>query len=457
VTFPRRGRPARLPRGRGATGLESDAAARCHNPEVAIPPRSWLVFLALPLAASLAAAGEDWPQFRGSARDGLSPAAGLLRAWPEGGPEVLWRVEACQGYAGPAVHGGRVVFNDYDTEAGEWLVRCLALADGGELWRFAEKRRIRPNHGITRTVPALDGERVFALDPKCVLHCLDAGSGQERWRRNLVEDYGTRIPAWYNGQCPLIEDGRVLIAPAGQALVVALDKQGGQELWRTPNPAGWLMSHASLMPAELGGVKQYLYCVLQGVLGVSAADGALLWFFPFKFNVAVAPSALAVDGERVFVTAGYDAGSAMIRVRREEDAFVPELVFQLSTNEWNSEVHTPILYDGHLFAVGKKRRGLFTCLDLDGGIRWTSEGRASFGLGGYILADGMFFVLDGDTGTLRLVQAGTSGYVELASAQILSGNDVWAPPALVDGRLLMRDMGQLVCVSVAAPKEAGGE
>ena len=149
------------------------------------------------------------------------------------------------------------------------------------------------------------------------------------------------------------------------------------------------------------------------------------WEFGRKFNVAVAPSPIAVDEERVFMTASYDAGSVMVRVRRTGETFKAEAVFDMKNNEWNSEVHTPIVYQGHMFAVGKKKRGLFTCLSLDGNAVWTSEGKASFGLGSFLMADGMFFVLDGDTGKLRLLEASTTGYTELASAQVLAGQEVW--------------------------------
>jgi outer membrane protein assembly factor BamB len=101
-----------------------------------------------------------------------------------------------------------------------------------------------------------------------------------------------------------------------------------------------------------------------------------------------------------------------------------------------------------MFAVGKKKRGLFTCLDLDGKPVWNSDGKAYFGLGSFILADGMFYILEGKTGMLRLLEASTEGYKELASAQILGGHDVWGPPALSDGKLVMRDFGRMVCIKV---------
>jgi len=164
--------------------------------------------------------------------------------------------------------------------------------------------------------------------------------------------------------------------------------------------------------------------------------------------VTVAPSPLAVDGQRVFMTASYDAGSVMVRVQSNGGSFRAESVFDMRNNEWNSEVHTPIVYKGHLFAVGKKRRGLFTCLNFDGQEVWTSDDKASFDLGSFLLADGMFFVLDGKTGMLRLVEANVTAYKELASAQVLSGPDVWGPMALSDGKLVLRDLTKMVCLDV---------
>lgn len=400
------------------------------------------------VSAAPAVPAEDWPQFRGPARDGISRETGLLRKWPAGGPKVLWTVPVGQGYAGAAIVGGRLYHNDYDEKRGEWGVYARSLATGAVIWHYGEARVIRPNHAITRTVPAVDGRYVFSLDPKLGLHCLDAKTGKQVWTRNLVADYKAVIPPWYNGQNPLLEPDRIVIATGGDAILVALDKATGKEIWRTPNPGKIVLTHSSVMPAVLGGVKQYLYGTLNGPLGVSAADGTLLWEFPRKFNVAVAPSPLAVDAERVLMTASYDAGSVMVRVRPAGKGFRAESVWDMRMNEWNSEVHTPIVYKGHMFAVGKKKRGLFSCLTFDGKEVWTSEGKASFELGSFLLADGMFFVLEGSTGVLRLIDANTTAYTELASAQVLSGPDVWGPMALSDGTLVLRDLTKMVALDV---------
>ena len=390
----------------------------------------------------------DWPQFRGAQRDNISRETGLARKWPDAGPKVLWSVPVAQGYAGAAIVGARVYHHDYDEAKSEWCVNCRNLADGKLRWQFREPREIRPNHAITRTVPAVDSRFVFSLDPKAVLHCLDVKTGKQVWRKNLVTDFKATIPSWYNGQCPLLESGRIVVATGGAAILVALDKATGKPIWQTPNPEGLMMSHASVMPANLGGVKQYLYGTLKGPLGVRAADGKLLWEYPRKFNVAVAPSPIAIDNERVFMTGSYDAGSVMLRVRNSGGAFKAEPIFDFTRNEWNSEVHTPIVYQGMLFAVGKKKRGLFTCLSPAGNEMWTTAGKVSFGLGSFILADGMFYVMDGDSGRLHLIEASTTGYHELASAQVLADEEVWGPMAISGGKLVVRDLTKMICLDV---------
>ena len=150
----------------------------------------------------------------------------------------------------------------------------------------------------------------------------------------------------------------------------------------------------------------------------------------------------------MFVTSGYEAGSMMVRVEKGAAGFSAVKLFDLRSQQFNSEVHTPVLHQGRMFGVGKMGKGRFTCLDLDGKKVWESPLGITFGLGSFLLADGMFFVLEGDTGKLRLIEASTGGYKELASAQVLEGEDVWGPMALSEGKLVLRDMGKMGRIQV---------
>lgn len=408
---------------------------------------------------SISASGGDWPQFRGPDRNNISAETGLLRSWPAQGPKVIWKTPVCEGYAGAAIKDGRVYLNDYDDQKKEHRIRCISLADGKDLWQWTYAIEVRPNHGITRTVPAVGQKLVFSLDPKCRFHAIDVKTGKLIWQKNLVQEYKATIPGWYAGQNPLLDGTRVVIATGGDALVVAFDQATGNEIWRTPNPGKELMSHASLMPATIGGVKQYLYLTMKNLMGIDVTDGKMLWSVPFTAKMVAVPSPLHIGDGRIFVTSGYKAGSAMYQVDKTASGFTARKLYALTSSEFGSEAHTPILYQNHLFAISsKKSAGLFTCLGLDGKVVWESplvegdrQASKTFDLGGFLLADGMFYVLDGKSGMLRLLEASTKGYKELASARILGEEDVWGPMALSDGKLIIRDMSQMVCLQVGRP------
>ncbi|MFW6146294.1 MAG: PQQ-binding-like beta-propeller repeat protein [Planctomycetota bacterium] len=424
-----------------------------------------------------------WPHFRGPGRDATVPAAeaqGLLRQWPEGGPRVLWEIDGLyMGYSGAAVHGGRVFFHDYDDQGPRWMVRCVSLADGAEIWRWSYRRKIRRNHAVTRTVPATDGTHVVSLDPKAMLHGLDAATGKRLWAIDLPARYGARIPPWYNGQCPLIDDGRAVIGVGGrETLMIAVDPATGTVLWETPNKARHPLSHSSVMPAVIGGRRQYVWCTLSGFVGVAADDGSILWevlwrprggaasaiedyaagaphvtIVDWRTNTAVAPSPVVLEDGRIFMTAGYKAGCVMFRVKRTADGgSVAEVDYTIPHGRFNADCQTPVVRDGHLFAVDHAvdGKGRFACLSLDGTVAWRHEGQ-TFGLGNWLLVGDVLFAMDGDTGTLHMIEATPDGYTSLGRASVLDGHEVWAPMAYVNGKLICRDMDTMVCLEVARP------
>ena len=176
-------------------------------------------------------------------------------------------------------------------------LRCLSLADGREIWRYAYPVPVKRNHGMSRTVPAVTDKLVVAMGPKCHVVCLDSATGELRWGLDLVRQYGTTVPPWYAGQCPLIDNGAVILAPGGKAaLLLACDAQTGKALWQTPNPHGWKMTHSSVMPMEFGGQRMYVYCANNGVVGVSAKDGSILWeTTDWKISIATVPSPLILE------------------------------------------------------------------------------------------------------------------------------------------------------------------
>lgn len=404
----------------------------------------------------------SWPQFRGADRTNVvRDAPSLARSWPSEGPRTLWNLEVGEGHAGAAIHNGRVYLIDYDREKKEDVIRCLSLADGAEIWRYTYSVKVKRNHGMSRTVPAVNDDYVVALGPKCHVHCLDAKTGRLVWKLDLVAQFGTTVPPWYAGQCVLLDGDAAVLAPGGDPLMMAVELATGRVLWETPNPGGWDMTHSSIVPMDYGGTRQYVYCTTFGVVGVSARDGRILWTKPdWRITLATVPSPVVVGPDRVFLSGGYNSGCVMIRLKGDGDAVETEEVFRLKHTVFGADQHTPILYKNHIYGVIPG--GELACLDLEGNRLWTSGGDKRFGLGPYLLADGLLLILNDQKGTfpegtLHIVEAGPGGYRELASARVLDGHDAWAPMAMAGGRLILRDLTQLVCLQVPEKGNVGGQ
>ena len=416
-----------------------------------------------------------WPHFRGPDRNGVAPASRpLARSWPESGPPVLWKVAMGIGYAAPAVANGRVYVLDYDESKKADVLRCLSLEDGAELWRRGYKIPIVSDHGISRTVPAVTYRHVVTMGPKCHVMCCDAETGDFRWGIDLVKAYGSTVPKWYAGQCPLIDMGRAILAPAGKdVLMMAVECQTDENapgtpkiVWSTPNPHGWKMTHSSIVPMEYADRRMYLYCGSGGVVGVAADDGEqhkagdVLWeTTDWRVSFANVPSPVVIGNGHVLLAGGYGAGSMMVRVIPKDDGGldVKTVWRHEKSKQFGSEQQTPIFYEGHVYGVLPKEAGALAeqllCMDLTGSHVWASGRDYRFGLGPYMIADNLIFAMD-DEGVLTMAEVSSEAFKPLATAKVLSeGHETWAPLAIADGRLLVRDLKEMVCLDVRAPKD----
>ena len=390
-----------------------------------------------------------WPQFRGASGDGVSvEGVALEREWPETGPEQLWGINVGEGHAGAAVLNGRVYVMDYDREKSEDVLRCVSLADGRDIWRYSYPVKIKRNHGMSRTVPAVTDKYVVAMGPKCHVICVDAATGEGQWFLDLAKDYGAVVPPWYAGQCPLIDDGKAILAPGGDdVLMMAVEcRAPGKVLWKTPNPMALKMSHASIIPMQFNGRRMHVYCASGGLVGVSAEDGRVLWQTnEWKIRIATVPTPVVVGEGRLFLSGGYNAGAMMLQLEEKDGVISPVTVFRLDATVFGSAQHTPVFYEGNIYGV--RPDGQLVCLDPAGSVLWTSGTAERFGLGPYLIADGMIYVMD-DSGTLTLAEASPAGYVRIARAKVLDGHDSWGPMAIAGGRLIVRNLTRMVCLDV---------
>jgi outer membrane protein assembly factor BamB len=318
---------------------------------------------------------------------------------------------------------------------------------------------LKRNHGLSRTIPAVTEKFVVTIGPRCQVMCVDRLTGNYRWGIELERTYAAEIPFWYTGQCPLIDGDTAVIAVGGTSLMIAVDCNTGKTIWETPNPKKWKMSHASVMPMELNGKKMYVYASIGGVCGISASGadrGKVLWEnSEFGPNV-MAPSPVVMPGGMIFLTAGYGAGGALLKVTSAGGEFSASLVQKYKPSEgMASEQQTPVYLDGYLYGIQPKDAGgfrnQFVCCKAEDckKIVMSSGKDERFGLGPYILADGKFFIVN-DDGELTIAKASPASFRVLDKARVIDGQDSWGPVAITGGYLLMRDSKQMVCLNIKA-------
>jgi outer membrane protein assembly factor BamB len=402
---------------------------------------------------------ETWPRFRGEAFDNISRSGIPLKdKFPSTGPEVLWSVELGEGHSGAAIWKGLIYILDYDEDSRADLLRCFSLTSGQELWRRGYHVAIKRNHGMSRTVPAVTEQYILTIGPRCHVMCLDRETGDFRWGIDVEKEYESEVPLWYTGQCPLIDDSVAVIATGGKALMIGVDMATGAKLWETPNPHGWKMSHSSVIPYTFGGRNMYVYSAVGGMAGIAADGpdaGKVLWELPQWNKSVVAPSPVCMPDGKLFITAGYGAGAMMFRLKESGGAFSVDVLNEYAPRDGlSSEQQTPLLWNGHLIGImpkdGGTLRNQMVCVHPSDPTKviWASGSDKRFGLGPYMIAGNKMYLWN-DDGRLFILQPSLTGYVELDMAQVIpDGHDAWAPIAIADGYMVVRDAKTMVCLDM---------
>ncbi len=418
----------------------------------------------------------DWPQYFGPQRDGTSTEKGLLRSWPKEGPKVLWAAPVGIGYGGPVVSGGKVYLLDRDDKVGDRL-RCFDLSNGRELWSYAYSAPGKFNHPGSRTTPTVDGDMVYTCGPLGDLYAVSTGTHKPVWHKNIWKDFGGGdLPKWAITQNPLSYGNLLIVAPqTPQASVVAYDKSTGELRWKATIPAGdvgllgravgWLMGQAGnagyVSPSMVKvGAEDHLVMITAArgfgrsasggsVAGIDPSNGRVLWTYGgWQCSIPV-PHAVDAGEGRVLITGGYRAGAAMIKLEKRSDGSYG--VTELFKNpDFGAHTQPPILYKDHFYAqytINERSDGL-VCMSTNGQVKWKTGEEPLFDKGGAVLADGLLLSVDGNR-KLYLIAPDPSGFKPVASAEVLEPGENWAPIALVDGKLLIRDQKQLKCLAVA--------
>lgn len=400
------------------------------------------------LLAVTAVAAADWPQFNGPNRNAIINPGNLAADWPADGPPELWQVELGKGFGGPAVKDGKVYLVDrIDDEKDN--VRCFDLNSGNELWSYAYDAAGKFSFPGSRATPTVDDRHVYTIGPLGHLHCFDVKTHRVVWKANLLEDFNGDRPHWAVAQSPLLYKNLLIVAPCSESVgVVAMDKDTGRVRWKS-KPIGPLR-YMSPYLTTIGGVETIVQQTKSETAGIDPKTGRVLWRYTgYNCRIPV-PNSTPIGDGRIFITGGYNAGSQMIRVSRSGSTFKTEKLWEIK--EIGAHVHNAILYKNHLYMLcnTNERNDGLVCVDLDGNIQWKTERDPHFDKGGMLVADDRLIIVEGRKGTIHLAQLDPAGLKQIdASRKLLDGKNIWSPPALCDGKLVVRDQTQIKCLDVS--------
>ncbi len=412
---------------------------------------------AAPSARLLSSPEPGWPQFRGPRRDGHSPERGLLPAWPEAGPRLLWSAPgAGRGFSSTIIGGGRLyVTGDFADET-----RILAYAlDGRPLWSAGNGASwLNQYQGARASVTFYDG-RLYHQNAHGRLVCLDAADGRELWHLDVLARWGGENITWGLSECLLVDDRAVYVTAGSRtAWLVALDRRTGAVLWTAPSPVApdaplETATYAAPILFEFAGRRLLAGCTKSLLYCLDPATGALQWTRPRPTSYAVLASSPVLVGDALFMTAPLGAPGQLYRLLAPAAPGEKIGVADAWTTALDTCQGGVVHVDGRLYGSTYPRRGSWQALDATTGELLHET--TAFAKGAVLAADDRLYVLAED-GWLLLLEP-TAEKFEVRGRIRLPGTrdrdrDAWAHPALVDGRLYLRYHDTVFCYDVRAPR-----
>ncbi|HEY3964969.1 MAG TPA: PQQ-binding-like beta-propeller repeat protein [Planctomycetaceae bacterium] len=429
------------------------------------------MFLCLMVLGATIAQADDWPQWMGPKRDNVWRETGLLDSLPKE-PKIVWRAPVAGGYSGPAVAGDKVYVTDFVTKddvkvdnfgkkafPGVERILCLNEKTGRELWtkQFPETYSISYPAG-PRSTPIVDEDKVYFQGAEGTISCLNAISGDVIWSKSLKEAYKTKATLWGYSSQPLIDGHKLIIIAGGEGShCVALNKNSGDEIWRTGTATE--QGYCPPLIIQQAGVRQLVLCNPDAIYAVDPETGKELWSQEYKADNGAIIMTPLHWGNYLFV-GGYNNKNIMIELASDKPGAKTLWRDQLKKGVAPINVQ-PIVVDGKGYGVDQA--GDLRCFDIPSGeILWTTPKP----LGDRKVNSGTVFLVRAGTtdkfwmfaesGGLIIGQLTPKGFTELSRMHVIEATNnafgravVWCAPAFAHKRMYVRNDKELVCVDLA--------
>ncbi len=428
------------------------------------PPsiRPWSIALAFVLALAVASSStaENWPQWRGPAGNGVSSETGLPAKFSTS-ENVVWKLPMPgRGGATPAIWNDRIFVTSVGANGSDLLLLCVGT-DGKLVWErkvSAGNRIVRTDEGDTASnSPSTDGKHVWAMMANGVVGCFDF-DGNAVWSVDLQQRYGRFDIAFGMTSTPVLDGDRLYFqlihgegkAATQEALVVALDKTTGEEIWKSGRPSDATNecehSYASPLLYRANGQEFLLTHGADYIVAHSLADGKEIWRCgglnpKSKYNDTLRFVASPAAAPGLIVVPSAKSGIVLcLKPDGKGDITTARDAHWWSLPNVTPDVPTPVIHDGLVYFC--RENGNLICVDAKSGQQLYQETthrhrhRAS-----PVYADGKLYLASRD-GLISVVKAGRK--FELLSQNQLE--EISASPAVSGGRVYFRTMKTLYAI-----------
>ena len=402
-----------------------------------------ITFLGLTLEAQVV-------QWRGPNRDGHFTETGLLKEWPENGPEQVLEVEGIgNGWSSPIWADGML----YTTGMIDTLDYLTAInPDGSFKWQVAYGRSWNKSFPDTRSTPVVEGDRIYVQSGTGQVSCINKEDGATIWEVDVDKDFDGEYHIWGNSETVLICDDKVIVSPGGnETSIVALDKMTGEEVWQTRSLGG-PRAYASATIYEWNGFRYILGIIGTDLMAIVPETGKIAWSYrywdPQKWdqNGLIWTNTPVFKDNDIFITMGYDYPAVML----EMDSMGTSVVEKFVDHTFDNHHHGVILTDGHLYGSNwfDNKRGRWVCMKWDTGeIKYVADWDTK---GAMIMADGLLYCYN-ERGNVGLVEPNPDGFKLISQFRIRKGaGPHWAHPFIADGKLLLRHGDVLMVYNIKA-------
>lgn len=381
-------------------------------------------------------------QWRGPNRDGIFAETGLLKQWPENGPELLLKVDNLgDGWSSPVIHNNIIYLTG---KVDTMDVLSAIKPDGTLLWQKPFGRAWEKTYPDTRTSPTIEGNRAYLASGMGEVVCFDIETGNIIWKQNAFEDNGGSCGAWGIAESILMVDDKVVFTTGGnQTLMVAFNKLTGEYAWKSKTLNDDI-GYVSPILVEMNGKRQIVNISAKFIFGIEPQTGELVWSFNYHTlddsewdnggGVINCTSPIFSNGY-LYVTSGYNHTGAKFKMK--DDLSGVDFLWKEETLD--NHHGGVILLDGKVYGSNwvNNNQGNWCCIDFETGKTLWEENFDT--KGSIVSADGMLYIYTERRGNVALVKPNAEKFEMISSFRITEGNGPhWAHPTINDGKLYIR-------------------